>query len=90
MTYLNHYRLIIQALSGFRKNHSCETALVHIIDKWLKAINEGFIVGVVMVDFKKAFDLVDHDVLLQKLALYKCSQKTLDGLNHICLTENKL
>lgn len=78
MTYLNHYKLIAQAQSGFRKNHSCETALVHIIDKWLQAINDGCIVGVVLVDFKKAFDLVDHNILLQKLTLYKCSKRTLN------------
>ena len=32
--------------SGFRPNHSCETALVGMIDKWLKAINENSLVGV--------------------------------------------
>ena len=28
--------------------------------------------GTIMVDFRKAFDLVDHDLLLHKLSLYKC------------------
>ena len=75
--YLNHYKLILKSQSGFRKQHSCETALVCIIDKWLKALNDGFIVGVVMVDFRKAFDLVDHKVLLEKLKSYKCSDSTI-------------
>ena len=39
----------------------------------LKAIIDGKIVGTVMEDFRKAFDLVDHDLLLQKLEIYKCS-----------------
>ena len=30
-----------------------------------------------MVDFQKAFDLVDHDILLKKLAMYKCEESTL-------------
>ena len=90
IAYLNHYNLIIQTQSGFRKNHSCETALVHIFDKWLKAVNDGFIVGVVMVDFKKAFDLVDHNVLLQKLALYKCSKRTLDWFKSYLLDRKQI
>lgn len=73
MSYLNQYDLLIKSQSGFRKRHSCETALVHILDKWLKALNDGYIIGVIMVDFKKAFDLVDHSLILQKLKLYKCS-----------------
>ena len=48
-------------------------------ERWLKAINEGEIVGTIMVDFRKAFDLVDHDLLLHKLSLhvYKCGTNVL-------------
>ena len=42
-------------------------------ERWLKAINEGKVVGSVMVDFRKAFDLVDHALLLEKLSCYKVS-----------------
>ncbi|MCU7801469.1 MAG: hypothetical protein KZQ70_15395, partial [gamma proteobacterium symbiont of Lucinoma myriamae] len=41
--------------------------------RWLEAINNGSLIGVVMVDFKKAFDLVDHALLLKKMKLYKLS-----------------
>ena len=40
-------------------------------DAWLQAINDGKIVGCVLVDFRKAFDLVDHKLLLQKFKQYK-------------------
>ena len=43
-----------------------------MIDSWLKAVNEGKLTGCVMVDFRKAFDLVDHKILLNKLKCYKC------------------
>ena len=43
-----------------------------MVDTWLKALNAGKLVGCVMVDFRKAFDLVDHQILLKKItALYE-------------------
>ena len=44
-------------------------------EKWLKAINEGKMVGAVMVDIRKVFDLVDHKLLLEKIKCLKCSDK---------------
>ena len=75
--YLNNYKLLWESQSGFRKHHSCETALVHMIDKWLKAMNEGNYVGCVMLDFKKAFDIINIPILCKKLELYKCGSTAL-------------
>ena len=69
--------LLHRTQSGFRSKHSCETALVHMIDSWLNAMDNGELVGIVLVDFKKAFDLVDHQILLSKLKLYGISSKAL-------------
>ena len=74
--YLNDYKLLHTKQSGFRVGHSTESALILMIDSWLKAINERNVVGAVMVDFRKAFDLVDHDILLKKLKLYKCDESS--------------
>ena len=70
--YLNEYNLLHQSQSGFRSKHSTESAIVRMIDSWLKAVNDGKLTGCVMVDFRKAFDLVDHKILLNKLKCYKC------------------
>ncbi|WP_419598339.1 reverse transcriptase domain-containing protein [Thiolapillus sp.] len=56
--------------SGFRQRHSCHTALIRVCDTWLAAINQAQLTGAVFLDLKKAFDLVDHTILLQKLAIY--------------------
>ena len=39
--YFDNYKLLYNCQSGFRKQHSCETALIILIDKWLKALNDG-------------------------------------------------
>ena len=56
--------------SGFREHHSCQTALIKIIDDWLSASNENKIAGSLFLDFSKALDLVDHSLLILKLKLY--------------------
>ena len=59
--------------SGFRPVHSTESALTLMTENWLKALNEGKIMGEAMVDFKKAFNLVDPSLLLEKIKCFKCS-----------------
>ena len=39
--FLHNFKLLHKAQSGFRAGHSCETALLHMIDPWLNAI-EGY------------------------------------------------
>ena len=51
--------------SGFRSKHSCHTALTALCHMWLSAINRSETVGAVSLDFKNAFDLVDHMILQQ-------------------------
>ena len=46
-------------------------------DTWLQAINDGNIVGCVLVDFRKDFNLVDHKLILQKLKQYKINKLSL-------------
>jgi hypothetical protein len=58
--YLAKYNLLHDAQSGFRSNHYCQIALVNIIDKWIEEINNGNDNVVILLDLKKAFDVVDR------------------------------
>ena len=48
-----------------------------MIDCWLHAISNGQMIGVVLVYFKKAFDLVNHQTLLSKLEIYGIKDEAL-------------
>ena len=72
--YLNYYlekcQLLYPFQSGSRRKYSCSTALACLTNSWLTAMNKSEMSGVVFLDLKKAFYLVDHDILLKKLAIY--------------------
>ena len=78
--FLNKYDLLHKSQSGFRKHHSCNTALLNLLDKWLKSINKGELVGAIFFDLRKAFDVVDHELLLKKLSVYKFSNTSLNWI----------
>ena len=68
--HLDTHNLFHQHQSGFRPKHSCQTALTQIVDNWLHDINQNRMIGTIFLDFQKAFDLVNHNILLKKLSVY--------------------
>ena len=77
LEFLNSHDLLHSQQSGFRAKHACETALHYMLNDWLSSAHANKLVGVMFTDFCKAFDLVDHKLLLEKLNLYKFSQSAL-------------
>ena len=77
MLYLRSYNLIVSTQSGFRPHHSTESILIKMTDDWLAAMDQGFYTGAIFLDPRKAFDVVNHDLLIAKLQTYGCSSSTL-------------
>ena len=59
------------------KYNSCETGLTSVVNKWFSEIDKGNLVGTVNIDLRKAFNLLNHDILLAKLKCYGVSENTL-------------
>ena len=52
--------ILYQLQHGFRRNRSCETQLIEFIDDLTKNLQEGLQTDVLIMDFAKAFDKVNH------------------------------
>ena len=63
--------------SGNRALRSTTTCLLNNCEDWYDAVNNGEITGLVFVDFKKAFDILDHNILCQKLEHYGMKSREL-------------
>nr|VZI12663.1 unnamed protein product [Spirometra erinaceieuropaei] len=68
MRFLEQNHLLCDAQHGFRRGRSCLTNLLYCLEQWTRAIDEGNVVHVTYIDFKKAFDSVPHQRLLHKLS----------------------
>ena len=75
--YLNDNDLLVNCQSGFRSLHSTLTSLLEASNSWSVNIDNGLINGVIFIDLKKAFDTIDHKILLRKLASYGIDHRAL-------------
>ena len=68
--FLTSYDLLHKGQSGFRRYHSCESAITKLVDTWLINIEHGKLNGVTLIDFRKAFDMINVHILVSKLQCY--------------------
>ena len=64
------YRLLSNLLCAFREGHSAEHALFRLTEMCRKALADGRVVGMVLMDLSKAYDCIPHDLLIAKLEAY--------------------
>ena len=65
--FLISRKLLCNYQSGLHKNHSTDYCLSFLNDKVLQGFDQGLMTGMALIDLQKAFDTIDHDILLQKL-----------------------
>ena len=67
LTYLTSENILTAKQHGFRPSHSTITSLTELTDQIYKAIDNKLVTLVTYLDFAKAFDTINHDLLSQKL-----------------------
>ena len=70
MEFLNDQKVLYEKQFGFHKNISTAHAVISLTGNIEKAIDNKMFVCGVFVDLQKAFDTVDHNILLHKLSYY--------------------
>jgi len=73
---------------GFRKGYSTQHCLLVMLEKWKKAVDSGKVFGALLTDLSKAFDVLDHELLVAKLNAYGFSLPAL-RLVHNYLSNRK-
>ena len=75
--YFDRNDLLTQHQYGFRKNHSTEFAAMELIDRVANLLELGKIPFNLYIDLSKAFDVLNHDILLSKLEFYGLNELTI-------------
>ena len=76
-SFLSDEDILYNYQSGFRGNHSTNLCLSFLTDKILKGFDEGLLTGMISINLQKAFDTIDHEILLQKLKAINFSESTI-------------
>ena len=74
-------RFLSPYLCGYRKGFSTQQALISLLEKWKIVLDRKGYAGAILMDLSKAFDTLNHDLLIAKLYAYGFSEESLKLIN---------
>ena len=77
--YITNY--LSPYLCGHRKSYNIQQALLTLIEKWKKILDDKGFGGVVLMELSKAFDILNHELLIAKLHAYGFNRDSLKLIN---------
>ena len=67
MEFVTKKNILYKFQSSFRKFHSTDSCLSYLQDKVAKGFDSGLLTGMILIDLQKAFDTIDHKILIEKM-----------------------
>ena len=78
MDFLDKHNILYKFQSGFWINHSTGFYLSYLTNKIFKGFDSGLLTGMILIDLQKAFDTIDHNILLLKIPSLRFSHEVID------------
>ena len=73
LQYLLSHNLIVIDQSAYRPMHNTQTATHKVVDSWIDNMCDGLVTGICLLDIRKCFDTIDHQLLKEKFGYYGIS-----------------
>ena len=89
--FLSKNKLLYRFQSGFRENYSTNTCLGHLTDKITTGFEKGLFTEMILSDLQKAFNTIDHQILLKKMKYLGFNKNTVTWLkSYLCERKIKI